>query len=69
MEISFRIDFDFADSIVISLLAEVIAPIISINSSWIDYGLVQTYSLESKEVILKNESPVLAIIKAESGSD
>ncbi|CAD8087121.1 unnamed protein product [Paramecium primaurelia] len=69
MKLEYRIDFDYANSILITVFAEVIAPIISVKQSWLNYGLIQTYSLESQELTINNLSPVPALIKAQSGSD
>lgn len=38
--IEFRIDFDYADSIYVTLIVDVISPTISIKQSWINYGLI-----------------------------
>lgn len=60
--IEYRIDFDYANSIIITLHANIIAPIISVSESWLDYGLIQTYSLESRELKITNHSSITAIV-------
>lgn len=42
---------------------------ITISENWINYGLIQTYSLESKEIQITNISTVALLLYATALSD